>query len=257
MEEKSKKVEFKYKNKKKGFLYKILRFFILCFYRKRKFIGLENVPQDEPIVFAGNHCQMHSPMAIELFFPFDKAIWCNGEMMNVKEIPSYAYKDFWSQKPKGVRWIFKCLSYLLIPIAVVFKSADAIPVYRDLRITNTFKKSIEALDEGCKIVIFPEKAEGYNNIINDLNLYFVDLAKFYYKSTGKELTFVPMYNAHTLKTICFGKPIKFNSKDSIENQRKVICEYIKEEVTSMAKDLPSHKVIPFNNVPKKQYPISK
>ena len=66
-------------------------------------------------------------------------------------------KIFGLKKPKGVRWIFKCISYLMVPIAVLFKSADAIPVYRDLRITQTFKKSIEALNEGCNIVIFPEK----------------------------------------------------------------------------------------------------
>ena len=254
---KDKEVKYKYKNKKKGFLYKVLKLFVLCFYRKRKFAGLENVPQDEPVVFISNHCQLHSPLAVELFFPYSKAIWCNGEMMNVKEIPAYAYKDFWSNKPKSVRWIFKGLSYLIAPVGFVFKSADAIPVYRDLRITQTFKKSIEALNEGCNIVIFPEKAEGYNNIINDLNLYFVDLAKFYYKSTGKELSFVPMYNAHKLKTICFGKPIKFDSKDNIENQRTIICEYLKEQITSLAKELPAHIVIPFNNIPKKQYVKSK
>lgn len=254
---KNNKVKYKYKNKKKGLFYKILRFFVLIFYRKRKFTGIENVSVEEPVVFISNHCQLHSPLATELFFPFDKAIWCNGEMMNVREIPSYAYKDFWSNKPKGIRWFFKGLSYLIAPVGFLFKSADAIPVYRDLRITQTFKKSIEALNEGCNIVIFPEKAEGHNNIINDLNLYFVDLAKFYYKTTGKELSFVPMYNAHKLKTICFGKPIKFDSKDTIENQRTVICEYLKDEITSLAQELPVHTVIPFNNVPKKQYKKSK
>lgn len=66
-----------------------------------------------------------------------------------------------------------------------------------------------------------------------------------------------MYNVPRLKKIVLGKPIKFNANELIENERKRICDYLKEEITKLAKDLPPHKVLPYNYVGRKNYPISK
>lgn len=40
-----------------------------------------------------------------------------------------------------------------------------------------------------------------NDIINEFNLNFVDVAKLYYKKHNKCLAFVPMYNAAKIKTL--------------------------------------------------------
>ncbi len=86
---------------------------------------------------------------------------------------------------------------------------------------------------------------------------YVDVAKLYYKKTGKEISFVPMYNAAKLKTIVLGKPIKFNFNEPLDTQREKICKYLKNEITELAKQLPKHKVVPYLNIKKKNYPFSK
>ena len=43
----------------------------------------------------------------------------------------------------------------------------------------------------------------------------------------------------------------------IEEQRENVCKYIQDEITSLAKELPVHKVLPYNNVGRKNYPNSK
>ena len=83
------------------------------------------------------------------------------------------------------------------------------------------------------------------------------LPRLYYKRTNKELYFVPAYNAAKLQTISIGKAIKFNVKEPIEKQRKEICDYMKEEITKLAKELPIHKVVPYLNVGRKNYKNSK
>ena len=55
----------------------------------------------------------------------------------------------------------------------------------------------------------------------------------------------------------FGKPIKFNPNDTIENQRKVICDYLKQQITALAQELPEHTVVPYANIAKKDYQKSK
>ena len=148
--------------------------------------------------------------------------------------------------------------HIITPIvSSVFKSADALPVYRDMRIMKTYKATTDVLEQGVNVVIFPECPEEFNEITNKFNEYFVDVARFYYKHNGKELEFVPMYYCKSQRKMLFGKPIKFDANASIETERKRICEYLMEEITLLAKTLPSHKVIPFNNISKKDYKMSK
>ena len=66
-----------------------------------------------------------------------------------------------------------------------------------------------------------------------------------------------MYNAAKLKLIVFGKPIKYDSSKSMDEQRKIICDYLKEEITNLARQLPIHTGVPYLNIKKKNYPKSK
>jgi hypothetical protein len=245
------------KNQKKPLLFSFIVCMIRIFYRKRKCIGTENLPKGAALII-GNHAQIHGPIASQLFYPHYKYIWCIGQMMHIKEVPDYAYQDFWSQKPKYIRWFFRLCSYIIAPIsAYIFTRADAIAVYKDTRLMSTFRETVKKLQEDAHIIIFPEHAKEYNDIVNDFQDKFVDVARLYYKKTGECLSFVPMYNAPKLKTIVFGKPIVFDPELDMETQREKICTYLKEEITTLAKSLPSHKVVPYLNVGGKNYKYSK
>ncbi|MBR3592905.1 MAG: hypothetical protein IKL46_08640 [Clostridia bacterium] len=223
-------------------------------YQKTEIIGLENLP-DEPCVIVGNHSQIHGPIACELYLPENYYTWCASQMMKLKEVPAYTYKDFWSGKPKPLRPLFKLISYIIAPLCVLlFNNARTIAVYKDNRVLKTFKESITKLENKNNIVIFPEYDKIYNNIIYDFQEGFVDLAKLYYKRTGKELSFVPLYLAPKLKRMHLGKPIKFSADKPIEEERRRICDYLMSEITDIARSLPEHTVIPYRNIPKKQYP---
>lgn len=244
--------------KKKPWFFRFAVKIIKLFYRKRKYIGIENLPE-EPCIIIGNHSQIHGPLTTEIYYPRKKAIWCTWEMRELKEVPKYAQTIFWPNKRKGTRWFYKLLSYIIAPIAsYALSRADTLPVYRDKRLIVTLKKSLTALNNGEDVVIFPETDDGYNNIINELQEGFLQVAKFYYSKYKKELNIVPMYNAATLKTVIFGKPIKFDSTKPVEEQNTKVLNYLKEELTKIALSLPRHKVIPFlNRCSKKDYPYSK
>ena len=113
-------------NKKKtSLLFKITVAIIRFFYPKTKFVQVENIP-NEPTIFISNHAQMHGPIITQLSFPVDRYIWCIGEMTETKEVPKYAYKDFWSHKPKCVKWFYKLLSYIIAPFSFIFRNAYCI-----------------------------------------------------------------------------------------------------------------------------------
>lgn len=236
--------------------YRIIKWLVWVFYPKITVEGVENLPEESCLV-VGNHTQMNGPIACELYFPGNRYTWCAGQMMHLKEVPAYAFQDFWSGKPKWNRWFYKMLSYLIAPFSVcVFNNARTIPVYRDTRVITTFKSTVNKLTEGANVVVFPEHAVPHNHIICDFQDKFIDVAKLYYKRTGKAIAFIPMYIAPALKKMYLGKPIRFDPDAPMDLERKRICDYLMDAVTQMAVELPRHRVVPYLNVPKKQYPYN-
>ena len=178
--------------------------------------------------------------------------------MHLKEVPDYAFVDFWSKKPKAIRWFYRILSYVIAPISVcVFNNANTIGVYHDRKIIHTFRDTQTALEEGKRVVIFPEHEVPHNHIVCDFQQGFVDVARRYHKTTGRQLQFVPMYIAPKLKTMYLGKPVTFDSAADIQVERNRICGYLMDAITELAVQLPEHTVTPYPNISRKCYPSNK
>ncbi len=240
----------------KKLIYKVIRWIVWLFYPKIEIEGEENLP-DEPTIIVANHSKMNGPIACELYSPCNSYTWCAGEMMELKKVPAYAYADFWSHKPKYIRWFYKLLSYIIAPFSVcVFNNAHTIGVYRDGRIRKTFTDTVTKLQEGASVIIFPEHDVEYNHIVCEFQDRFIDIARIYHRKTGKELSFVPMYIAPNLKKMFIGKPIRFYADNSMDKERERICSYLQDEITKIACSLPTHIVVPYNNMPKKDYPTN-
>ena len=234
-------------------IFHIVRALVRLFYGKVEIVGRENLPEKN-VIIVGNHSQTNGPIIAELFFPKNIKIWCMGQMMRLREVPSYAYSDFWSQKPKMVRPFYKLLSYLIAPLSVcIFTNAKTVPVYRDHRVITTFRRSVNLLEEGENLLIFPEKNEKYNNILYNFEENFVDLARLFYKKTGKNINFVPMYLAPKLKKVYIGKGIEYCGEKDSKEEKKRIISYLMNEITSIAVSLPEHTVVPYRNIPRKYY----
>ena len=239
---------------KKSLLYRTIYKTVSLVYPKVEVIGKENIPEEACIV-VGNHCQMHGPISVELNFPGNRYTWCVGQLMNKEETQAFAFMDFWSHKPRYIRWFYKILSYIAAPLIThVLTNAQTIPVYRDNRAVATFKITAKRLAEGATVFIFPEHAVPHNNVISDFQDRFIDVAKLHYKRTGHEVCFVPMYLAPELHKLCLGKPVRFNGEAPLDEERQRIRHYLMDEVSRMGLALPAHTVIPFRPGNKKDFP---
>lgn len=235
-------------------LYRMIYRTIWLVFPKFTLHGIERLPE-EPCVIVGNHAQMYGPIASELYLPRPHYIWCIGEMMNRKEVPAYAFEEFWSMKPKASHWFWRLMSHVIAPLAeYVFSHAHTIAVYHDTRVVSLFRTSIEKLEAGSDIVIFPEKHEPYNGILWQFQKNFVDLARLYHKKTGKAVCFVPMYTAPRLKGLYFGEPVRFDPEAPDAEERERICGILQEAISDLASARPEHTVVPYVNIPKREYP---
>lgn len=240
--------------KKASPLYQVIKALVRLVYPKMSVEGAENLPS-EAAVIVGNHAQLHGPVACELYFPTERYTWCAGQMMKLREVPGYAYQDFWSQKPEYSRWLYKIASYLIAPLSVLlFNNANTIAVYHDKRVLSTFRESVKKLQAGASLVIFPEHDVPCNHILCEFQDRFIDVARLYYKRTGRELDFVPMYIAPRLHKMILGRPIRFCAANPHDEERRRICTYLTEEITALACAQPKHTVVPYRNIPKRLYP---
>lgn len=238
-------------------LYRAIRWLVKFFYPVMEVTGTEYLP-DEPVIYVANHAKMNGPIACELYLPGQHSTWCAGEMMHLKEVPDYAYQDFWAEKPWYCRWLFRLLSYLIAPLSmVVFNNANTIGVYHDSRILSTFKETVQQLQQGRSIVIFPEHNVPHDHIVCDFQDRFIDVAKLYYKRTGKEITFMPLYIAPELGKLCLGKGVRFDAAQPIAAERRRIAEAMMDAITATACALPRHRVVPYPNIPRKEYPYNR
>ncbi len=241
-------------DKPTSFTYRLLRFFVWLAFPKWKLTGVENLPEG-PCVIVGNHSHMYGPVAAELYIPGRHWVWCAGEMMDRSTVADYAYRDFWANKPRAVRWFYKLLSHLIVPLALcLFNNAHTVAVYHDARVLSTFRDSAQKLKDGDRLVIFPECYDQHNNIVHVFQDRFVDLGRMHGKQTGTALPFVPLYVAPALKTLCFGAPIPYDLTVDGAAERNRVVNALMDAVTQMALALPEHTVVPYPNVPKQAYP---
>ena len=241
---------------KKPFLCKLIWGTMSFFYPRFQLCGLENIP-DSPCVVVGNHAQIHGPLVAELRLPFPRYTWCAAEMLTREDVADYAYRDFWSRKPGYIRWLFWLISRVLPVLATyILSHGNVIPVYHDNRVIKTFRQSLQRLQEGNHLLIFPEKDVPHNGILWEFQDRFIDIAKPYYKRTGEKLAFVPMYLAPELRKIIFGKPIAYDPDIPFDQQREEICRYLMDSITELAVSQPKHRVIPYPNMAKRDYPTN-
>lgn len=234
-------------------LYRLIRWVVKLCYPKITVCGQENLPQGACII-VGNHSQLHGPIAAELYTPGQHDTWCAGQMMQLKEVPDYAYSDFWPYKPQRSKWFWRLMSYVIAPLCVViFNNANTIGVYHDSRIISTFKTTVKQLQDGSRVVIFPEYDAPHNHILCQFQDRFIDVAKMYYKRTGQALSFVPMYLAPRRREMHYGRPIVFDPTAPIEDERQRICQALMASITQMAVSLPEHTVVPYLNKSKQNY----
>ncbi len=237
-------------------LFRFIRGCIALFYPKTELVGTENLP-DEPCIIVGNHTQMNGPIIAEIYMPGSHYTWCAGQMMDKKEVPAYAFQDFWSEKPRWTHPFYRLLSHVIAPLSeVIFTNAATIGVYHDARILSTFRATVEKLENGANVVIFPERNAPFNHIVYEFQNPFIDVAKLYYRKTQRAVSFVPLYIAPKLHKAYFGKPIRFSPDAPAEEERKRIAAYLMDEITAMAVSLPRHRVVPYRNIPKRDYPYN-
>lgn len=224
---------------------KILFALIRPFYY-HKICGKENVKLDEdmPCIFVCNHGEIYGPVVTKLYIPFSFRPWSAYEMLDQAVVAERTLngtmRDQKILPPGLLKWL---MEKILAPLLVwAMKSVDAIPVYHDhpLKLRQTFRETVNAMETGDHILIFPENAateedhkylkEGVSEFFSGFTL----VGQLYHNKTGKCVQFVPIYADKHKRTLTFGVPTRYNPDVPAAEESRRLCDYLRGEMLRVA-----------------------
>ena len=198
---------------------------------------VENVrlDADAPVVYLCNHGEFYGPIAGMLYCPGFTRPWTISELCcNVQEATAYVKrytlkKLDWADKKKQ-----RVAKFLAKNTLRLMQKVQSIPVFRHKprELMNTFRQSVEALQQGANLLIFPEDPDtdpnnpGYKSGRPPMLFRgFPMLAQVYYNRTGKRCRFVPMLCHKAGRTVSFGTEILFDpDNDPIAERDRIVEE---------------------------------
>ncbi len=188
-----------------------------------------------PVVFLCNHGEFYGPMACRMYIPVPIRPWAVASMMHDKKsVAQYVYENTTSHQDGMPEIEKRILARMAAWLSVnVMGQLECIPVYRDspMKLRETFRLTIEAMEAGDNILIFPENPDNKypREGMGDLSPGFVMLADLYWKRKGKRMRFLPMYADKSSRTITFGKIFEFNPENKLKDeQERVVAETLRQ-----------------------------
>lgn len=222
---------------------RILRFMVKpLFYHK--VIGKEKVDdKTQPVVFVCNHGEVYGPVATALYLPFFYRPWIINKMIDKQLVTEHMFHGTFARIPWMPKPVGRLLSKIVSPIVLwILNSMDPIPVYRGSgrEVLETIRLSAEALEYDDNLLVFPENPditkEGVYAKKGVVEFYtgFVNIAKTYYKRTGRAVCFYPVYCDKAKRTVTIEQGIVFTPKNNFQEEKQRISKYLEEKINEIA-----------------------
>ena len=215
---------------------------ILRPFNRHKMVNLDHIKQDSenPIVFLGNHAEIYGPIASALCFPVPVRFWVISHMMGrSRDVRAYLYENTCSKKTFLPVFVRRLLARLMGGLSVnIMCGLNSIPVYRDspMKLRMTLRKSVEALENGDNLMIFPEHPDGryVKGSVSELSPGFLMLAEAWWKRSGWKLRIMPVYANRTKRTFTFGDEITYEPENGYASEQERILREARDQLLALA-----------------------
>ena len=233
----------KTKKQKKTLTYRILYPLVRLFFKKQTILYKQAVPDDEPVVFVANHAQAFGPIAMTINFDKKARPWIAADVMFKETAADFVFVQFFAGNiKKHKRWNMLKSKFVGKILVNLFSNVNGIPVYFDRRLVKTLAMSADALANGDNLVIFGETPKRFSKYVAEISDGCIQVANNYFKKTGKNLKFYPVYIAP--KFITVGEPTVFDGNAPVKEERKRVAEYLRDNIHQLATELPPFEPIP-------------
>ena len=211
-------------------------------FNRHTMVNLDHVrpDPDNPLVFLGNHAEIYGPIASALCFPVPVRFWVISRMMGRRQdVKKYLYENTFSKKTFLPVFVRRMLAWSMGWLSVnVMCGLNSIPVYRDspMKLRITLRKSVEAMENGDNLMIFPEHPDGkyQKGGVSEFSPGFLMLAEAWWKRSGKKMRIMPVYANREKRTFTFGNEIIYEPEKGFAAEQERILKEARNQILRMA-----------------------
>jgi 1-acyl-sn-glycerol-3-phosphate acyltransferase len=191
-------------------LYKLFRFLLL----RVRLHGVRNLRTGGPLILVSNHAGTYGPLSVITSLPLEIYPWVVSETTDARTAARRIQAEFLEAelhlKPPFSTWLARVIARIA---AALMRAINAIPVYQHSRsIRSTVERSVELLERGKNILVFPEDPTlRLNDVLNHFCTGFVHLARQYYERTRRAVLFLPVAVNRGVRAIMVGRPVRFDA----------------------------------------------
>jgi hypothetical protein len=222
-----------------NYTYHLIIKLLRAFNKKPRISGLKHYKKGVPSIFVANHLGSFGPVVMKVFFPIDVVPWVTYEIMDKNLCPGYLRDDFVEKelklKPPLSIIVSKMISKICVSLMIHIR---AIPVYKSgKKILAAANESVQKLEKGYEIIIFPEIPDVRNNDpINEFYTGFINIAKYFYKRNNANIAFYPVCIHKEKNYISITKPIIFDHKNAFPHEKRRIINLLKNSIMKMFRE---------------------
>ncbi len=209
-----------------GRYFRIIRRIIKIFAPMRKVDSLEKL--DGPCVILCRHRNMRGPVYSIVHWAGPARPWVFWPFLQKESFYDQMYGYTFTKRLGYPDWLAKFGAWLLSnTVPALIQSLGGIPVYRnDSRIRETFRFSMEQLEAGRHIMIYPDVDYTSNEDVGAVYEGFFMLERMYFRKTGRHLPFVPVHLDTHKRTMHFGTPVTFTNANFNDEKERVKNEIL-------------------------------
>lgn len=221
--------------KRKQPVWRVFRNIFKPFFRIKgvEFLG-EKFPDKCIIVI--NHNNKKGPMLYELRLPVFHAKWGAYQMLGSYKDRFLYLRDVLYIQKNGLNKFKATLKagFEALFSKMIYKGMKILPAYPDARLRKTIQYSMNVLDSGAAVSMYPEdSSDGYHDELTKFFPGFVMLADQYYKKTGEDVPVFPAYWGRKKNKIVVGKPMSVIELEKQGLDKYQIAEVFREAVNDI------------------------
>ncbi len=222
--------------KRRKLYFRILKKLMKCRYKEPKFVYLGEEITGGGLILS-NHEGTDAPMSLEIYLDRPLRMWGASEMNSgLIKLYKYQTKVYYHEKKHWNIHLARLFCLIASPLTNLFYSGlDLISTYRDTRLVKTMRESVEAIQNGDNIVVFPEdSSKGYLPQLEGFHEGFVMLADVC-RMKGIDLPIFVTYFKKEEGVYIIDKPILYSSLKEKGMSRGEIADYLCERCNALGR----------------------
>lgn len=222
--------------------FKLFRFVLL----RVRLRGARNLPRRGPLILVSNHEGSFGPLSLITSLPLELYPWVVSDTTDARTAARRIQTEFLEAelhlRPPFSAWLARVIARIA---AALMRDIHAVPVHqRSRQMRATVERSVELLERGKNILVFPEEpGRKLNDVLCHFYTGFLHLARKYYERTRRAVLFLPVAVNRGVRAILVGRPVEFDATAPFAVEKVRLKRELEHRISDLYRTLEDEELV--------------